>query len=88
MACVQITTGYGSLQILGRLVDRGPDLPPIQPKTDTQFCQQARGKLGLTSFDIPQQFPRLTYQSLNVLSLFERFLHAMLERVSFPFGHA
>ena len=88
MACVQITTGYGSLQILGRLVDRGPDLPPVQPKTDTQFCQQARGKLGLTSFDIPQQFPRLTYQSLNVLSLFERFLHAMLERVSFPFGHA
>jgi len=30
-----------------------------------QFCQRSRGKLGLTSFDIPQQFARLTYQSLE-----------------------
>src|SRR5258705_5148184 len=76
-ACVQITTRYGSLQILGRVVDRaGLALGSAETDTKRQFCQQS---LGLTSFDIPQQFPRLTHQSLNVLSLFDGFLrkHAM-----------
>src|SRR6266403_4874139 len=71
MACVQVTTRNGLLQILGKVVDRGRDLPRFSRKRhETQVLPAVARQPGLTSFDIPQQSPRFINQSLNLLPLF------------------
>src|SRR5258708_10084375 len=64
-ACVQITTRYGSLQILGRVVDRA-GLSLGSPPTDTKR-QVCHASPHLTSFHIPQQLPHTIHQHPHVL---------------------